>query len=300
LIAVPLVARGRGVGTLVLIRTEGSARYGPADLFVAQEFGRRAALAIENARLYRLSQEATRARDDLLGIVAHDLRSPLVAIGIQAEVLLARTPEGEGKTRHAIDGIKRSAARMNRLIQDLLDVTRIEAGRLSIEPRQHPTAAVIADALETQRAITSAAGFDVRLDLPPELPDVIADRDRLLQVFENLIGNAIKFAPAGGRITIGAAVRGPQIVFRVADNGPGIPAEGLAHLFDRFWQANHGDRRGAGLGLPIVKGIVEAHGGRIWVESAPGRGSTFFFTIPAAVAPLRFPAGVDTPAPPER
>jgi signal transduction histidine kinase len=113
-----------------------------------------------------------------------------------------------------------------------------------------------------------------------DIPEVWADLDRLLQVFENLVGNAVKFTEPGGRITVGAARRGDDVLFWVADTGAGIAAEDLPHLFDRFWQARKATRRGAGLGLPIVKGIVEAHGGRIWVESTLGRGSTFFFTIP--------------------
>ena len=120
------------------------------------------------------------------------------------------------------------------------------------------------------------------MDLSQALPDVMADRDRLIQVFENLVGNATKFAPAGSQVIVGAEARGADVVFWVADNGPGIPADAVAHLFDRFWQLTRADRRGAGLGLPIVKGIVEAHGGRVWVDSAPGHGTTFFFTIPAA------------------
>jgi signal transduction histidine kinase len=136
--------------------------------------------------------------------------------------------------------------------------------------------------LEAQRALATAAGLELELDLGGDLPEVWADRDRLLQVFENLIGNALKFTPAGGHIKVGAAPRASEVLFWVADTGPGIAVGHLPHLFDRFWQARRAERRGAGLGLPIVQGIVKAHGGRIWAESAPGRGSTFLFTIPCA------------------
>ena len=119
------------------------------------------------------------------------------------------------------------------------------------------------------------------LEVPGALPPVLADRDRLLQVFSNLLGNALKFTPAGGEIRVGARVEDEQVLFYVRDTGPGIPTELLAHIFDRFWQANRTDRRGAGLGLSIARGIVEAHGGRLQVESEPGRGSTFSFTVPA-------------------
>jgi signal transduction histidine kinase len=170
---------------------------------------------------------------------------------------------------------------MARLIEDLLDVTRMEAGRLSVRPEVVAASEVVGDAVEGQRAIAAASGLDLRLALELELPALWADRDRLLQVFENLIGNAVKFTPAGGVVIVGAAPRAGEVVFWVADTGNGIPPADLEHVFDRFWQARSGARRGAGLGLPIAKGIVEAHGGRIWVESTPGRGATFFFTIPA-------------------
>ena len=169
---------------------------------------------------------------------------------------------------------------MNRLIQDLLDVTRMEAGRLSIEPSRLRPGQLVAEALEPQKPVASSASLELELDLSPDLPDVWADRDRLLQVFENLIDNAVKSTEPGGHIAVGASPRDAEVLFWVADSGVGIPAEQRPHLFDRFWQA--GRRGGAGLGLPIVKGLVAAHGGRIWVESTPGRGSTFFFTIPMA------------------
>jgi PAS domain S-box-containing protein len=281
LIALPLAAQGRAVGSLILVRTTRMDPYGPRDLFVAQEVGRRAALAIENARLYRLAQSAIRARDDVLGIVAHDLRNPLGGISLQAEFLTRKTPEGDMAAHKAAEKIKRATARMNRLIQDLLDVTRMEAGHLSVEMTMQPIGEVISEALEAQRPHAAEVATELRSDLTSELPELRADRDRLIQVFENLIGNALKFAPPGSQVVVGAQARGPDVLCWVADNGPGIPADAKAHLFDRFWQLKRADRRGAGLGLPIVKGIVEAHGGRIWVESLPGEGSTFFFTIPA-------------------
>jgi signal transduction histidine kinase len=127
--------------------------------------------------------------------------------------------------------------------------------------------------------------------LEGDIPDIWGDRDRLLQVFENLIGNAIKFTKPGGRITVGAASRDHQVIFRVADTGSGIAPENLPHVFDRFWQATRANRQGAGLGLPITKGIVEVHGGRIWVESTPNRGTTFSFTIPEATPEESRPSG---------
>ena len=221
------------------------------------------------------AKRATQARDDLLGIVAHDLRNPLAAIASLASVLKMREAEGE-----IAEEISTAANRMNRLIGDLLDVTRMEAGHLSLKQERLPAAEVIADAMEGQAPLTSSASLELRLETAPELPDVWADRDRLLQVFENLIGNAIKFTKPGGRITLGAIVRQAEVIFSVSDTGCGIAETHLPHVFDRFWQAPGTERGGMGFGLAIVKGIVEAHGGRIWVQSAPGQGSTFFFTIP--------------------
>jgi signal transduction histidine kinase len=256
--------------------------YEPADLQLAEELARRAAVSVENARLYHAARRATQARDDVLVIVAHDLRNPLNTILVQANLLRRHMAEPERHSQKPAEVIERAATRMNRLIEDLLDVTRLEAGRLSVEPARVHAQRVVSEAVEAQRPLATSASLELRLELAADLPEVWADRDRLLQIFENLIGNALKFTKPSGRITVGAAPREGQVLFWVTDTGSGIAAENLPHLFDRFWQAKKGERRGAGLGLPIVKGLIEAHGGRIWVESLPGQGSTFFFTIPTA------------------
>jgi PAS domain S-box-containing protein len=274
MMGVPLTVHGRLLGALVVAWCRPERRYTAADLHLLEEVGRRAALALENARLYRAAQQAVQARDQVLGIVAHDLRNPLDTILMQATLLRHRGGEPER--------IERAASRINRLIQDLLDVTRMEAGRLSLDPVRMRAGQVIIDSLQAQQTLLSSGSLEARLEVTPGLPDIWADRDRLLQVFENLIGNAAKFTGAGGRVTIGARPGEEQVLFWVADTGIGISAADLPHVFDRFWQARKAERRGSGLGLPIVKGVVEAHGGRVWVESAPGRGSTFYFTVPAA------------------
>lgn len=274
LIEVPLIAHARRLGGIAFVSS--SLRYGREDIHLAEEIAQRAALALDNARLYCTTQRAVQARDDVLGIVAHDLRNPVGVIHMQA-ALLRRHPE---RAAQSADVIERSARRMNRLIQDLLDVTCVEAGQLSVERGPVPIGKLLADAVEVQRTLACSAALELHLDVAPGLPDLSADRDRLLQVFENLIGNALKFTAAGGRITIGAAARGGEVQFQVADTGAGIPAEDVPHLFDRFWRSRRAARRGAGLGLSIAKGVVEAHGGRIWVESTPGRGTTVCFTIP--------------------
>jgi signal transduction histidine kinase len=173
---------------------------------------------------------------------------------------------------------------MNRMIQDLLDIARIEAGQLGIDRARVRTRELILDAVEAQSPIAAASSLELQIEVAHDVPDLWADRNRLLQVFDNLIGNAIKFTAPGGRITIGATAKTDQLHFRVVDTGVGIESDDLSHLFDRFWQARKGEYHGAGLGLPIVRGIVEAHGGRIWVESALGVGTAFFFTIPSTTA----------------
>jgi PAS domain S-box-containing protein len=225
------------------------------------------------------AKRASQARDDLLAVVAHDLRNPLAAIVSLAEVLRVK-----GSEREVGDEIASAANRMERLIEDLLDVTRMEAGRLSLKQERLSAAQVIGDALEGQTPLASSASLDLRSEIAAELPDILADGDRLLQVFENLIGNAIKFTTPGGRITVGATAQAGKVVFSVSDTGCGIASTHLPHVFDRFWQAPGAERRGMGFGLAIVKGVVEAHGGRVWVQSSPGQGSTFFFAIPRAAA----------------
>jgi PAS domain S-box-containing protein len=278
----PLLIRGELLGVLVLISSASWRVYGPSDLRLAQALADRAALAIENGSLYETAVRATRLRDEVLGIVAHDLRNPLAAITMQAAALQRQGSQPERRDQEGSERILQAANRMSYLIRDLLDVTLIEAGRLGIDSSRVPTRKLLVDFVEAQRPLASSASLELQLEVTSELPDVRADQHRLLQVLENLVGNAIKFTPRGGRVTVGAIPRQHEVLFWVADTGCGIPPEGLPHVFDRFWQARKGASQGAGLGLPITRGIVEAHGGRIWVESSAGCGSKFFFTIPAA------------------
>jgi PAS domain S-box-containing protein len=281
LMAVPLLAYGKLLGAMALISSDPSLVFGAGELRFAEEVALRAAMSIDNARLYRTAQEAIQARDDVLAIVAHDLRNPLGTILMQSGALRRRGTEPERRSRKPADMIENAAKRMNRMIEDLLDITRIRSGHLTVEQRELDTGQIVTESIEAQRVIASAASLDLHADVSEHLPVVFADRDRLLQVLENLVGNAIKFTGPGGSIVVGAAPRDGQVLFWVADTGAGISGDDVTHVFERFWQAHKEGRHGAGLGLPIVKGLVEAHGGRVWVESTPGRGSTFFFTMPA-------------------
>jgi PAS domain S-box-containing protein len=285
-ILAPLIAHGRFVGAMSLISTSAPRAYNDADVRFAQEIAQRAALAVDNAGLYARAQRAIETRDDVLGIVAHDLRNPLAAILMQAELLREPGADTYRLPHKAAESILRSATRMNRLIEDLLDVTLLEQSRLAVDPRPLDARQLMAEVLHAHEARGAADSLDLHLDVPADLPDVLCDRDRVLQILENLVGNALKFTPPGGSITVGAGQRTNDVLFWVADSGIGIDSDSLPHVFDRFWQAKRGRRSGAGLGLAIARGLVEAHGGRMWVESTPGRGTTFFFTIPAALPPL--------------
>jgi PAS domain S-box-containing protein len=296
LMTLPLLIRGEILGTMTFVSSTPSRTYGLRDLRLAEVLADRASVAIENARLYGASMHATRLRDQVLGVVAHDLRNPLSAILLQVDALKRHGPKPERRSQKPREVIRGAVIRMNRLIQDLLDIALMESEQLTIERARLSARALIVDAVEMQRPLASSSSLELRVDVDREVPEIWGDRERLLQVFENLIGNAIKFTEAGGRITVGAASRDHDVVFWVADTGGGIASEHLPRVFDRFWQATGAGRQGAGLGLPITKGIVEAHGGRIWVESTQGRGTTFSFTIPKASQEQDEPSGASASA----
>jgi PAS domain S-box-containing protein len=283
LLWVPLLGRDRVLGGFCFASATSARQYGPDDLRFAEELARRASLSLDNARLYRAAERAVAARDEVLAVVAHDLRNPLGTILMQANLVRRRLNDPEGRARKASDRIERAAERMSRLVQDLLDVTRVEAGQLALERAPLRTGDVIGEAVDTQKGLAGESAIELLLDLGDSTAEAFADRHRMLQVFENLIGNAIKFTPSGGSVTVGSIPQDGSVLCYVRDTGRGIPEDQLPHLFDRFWQARRNrenNRGGAGLGLAIVKGIVEAHGGRIWVESTAAEGTTFYFTIP--------------------
>jgi PAS domain S-box-containing protein len=298
-IGLPLIARGRLAGALALVSSDPQRPYDERDLKLGKELADRISLSVDNSRLYLVAQQAIQARDDLLGVVAHDLRSPLTAVMAAATSIDRKLPRDEAwaSIRRASDVIRRSTERANRLIEDLLDVARIETSSLVLESARIEARELLTEVAEAFTLMASEASLRLTTELADAVPPVKADRSRVLQVFSNIVGNAIKFTPAGGTIRVGAMARDGEVLFRVTDSGPGIPADQLPRLFDRFWQAKPGDRRGAGLGLPIARGIVEAHGGRLWVDSAPGRGSTFYFTLPVATDADHRP-GEDAPHPP--
>jgi signal transduction histidine kinase len=237
-----------------------------------------------------LLAERTRAdvalnnRDEFLGMVAHDLRGFMGEIVFRTGVLVRDSLDDEAgrRSRQIGLGIQRSTAAMKRLVSDLLDIASIEAGRLHIEQAKGDVASVLRDALDPFRFAAQAKGITLRLhDLPGSVV-ALFDHDRVLQVLGNLVGNAIKFTPIGGSISLRLEVTGAEVRLSVTDTGSGVPADKLEEIFARFTQLQPTDRRGLGLGLYISRCLVEAQGGRIWAISAPGEGSTFLFTLPLA------------------
>jgi PAS domain S-box-containing protein len=281
---VPLRARGRTLGAITGILAESGRHYVAADFALAQQVAERAAVAVDNARLHQEAREAIRARDEVLAVVSHDLKNPLATIMMSADFMLDVVPDvpEREQERKQFAVIRRAADRANRLIRDLLDAARIDEGKLALRPRSADPAGLIQETVEI--FLPQAAHKEVRLEnaAPDRLPPVCVDRDRTLQVLTNLVGNAVKFTPPGGRVVVSAeSDAGGRVRFTVADTGPGMTPEEQGHLFDRYWQAARTAELGTGLGLVIAKGIVEAHGGRIWAESEEGKGSTFYFTLPS-------------------
>jgi signal transduction histidine kinase len=286
-VVVPIASHGRVLGAVTVYRERRG--YDAEDLLVVQDFAGRIALAVENARLYERAQQAIRAREEVVAVVSHDLRNPVSAIGMIASNVRKMPPErlGPDSLAEYLRIISEAAAQADELIQNLLDASRIEAGQLRIAPRPAPLAPLVRAALDVLAPIAAERGIALRAEVRDDLPPVMADAPRVQQVISNLVGNAIKFTPSGGRVVVSArGAGGPtaaeEVEVAVSDTGAGIPPEHLPHVFDRYWQATRTTRRGAGLGLPIAKGLVEAHGGRIWVESMVGEGSTFRFTLPVA------------------
>ena len=280
LVVAPLKAGGKTIGALLLARDAGMARCDADDLALAEDLAKRAASAIENGRLYHRARIAVEARDGVLGIVSHDLRNPLSVIGMGIASLLAGGTSDEARSREVLHTMQESVWWSQRLIQDLLDVTSVEAGGLSVVRSREDPVLLVARAVHFFEEIAARRGIALDLDLPEELPPVHADADRILQALGNLLSNGIKFTPAGGTVRAGATLVGNRVHFFVADGGPGVPPEDVTHIFDRFWTARRNARvRGAGMGLAIVRGIADAHGASVWVEPAPGGGAMFVLAL---------------------
>lgn len=250
--------------------------------------GKGAVLTFTDMREARAAEEnlrqAIQARDEVLGIVSHDLRNPVGIIFSSASLLLEFDLSPEKRREH-LASIKRSAERLNRLIRDLLDVARMESGVLRVVPA-HFNLRELLDEIRTHHAeAAEREGVELAVRRPDPRSEAWGDRHRVYQILSNLLDNALKFTPEGGRVEVGGRDDSGEggTLFWVSDTGSGISPTDRERLFDRFWQVARRDKRGAGLGLSIVRGLVEAHGGRVWVESEVGKGSTFHFLLPAEV-----------------
>jgi PAS domain S-box-containing protein len=284
ILVVPLRAGGRGFGALSLVRTAPGSLHSAEEVAVAEQFGTSAALALENARLYQEARAAVRERDELLAIVSHDLRNPVHAIVMLTGALLSRSDNGNAVPveQEQLEAMRGAARQADGLIQDLQDVSRISTGRLRVDARPTAIGHAISQTVELFESSAEAATLTLTQAVPSALPRVRADVPRVQQVLSNLLVNALKFTPPGGRVHVAVAVDADGHVLRVSvrDSGPGIAPEDVPRLFERYWQAPRLLRAGSGLGLFIAKGIIEAHGGTIEVDTAIGKGTTFTFTLP--------------------
>jgi signal transduction histidine kinase len=282
-VIVPLIARDRALGTLTLAMADSERRYSEAELPLLEEVARRAAIALDNARLYGKEQQAVAAREQILAVVSHDLRNPLASLMIDASCITdgvdgVQVPE---PILERAERISEGAEQMNRMIGDLLDAALIDAGRLRVHPGRCSLEGLLRTAVTRQRPLAEANRIRMGFVVDGEAEAVWADRERLLQLFSNLFANALRLTPPGGEVGVRATGAPDGCRFEVWDTGPGIAPEHRERIWEAHWQVP-GERRrgGGGLGLAIARGIVEAHGGRIWVESTEGEGSRFFFTVP--------------------
>jgi len=300
LMVAPVTARGRSLGALTFIAAESERTFGRSDLGLAEDVARRAALAVENARLYKASQEArqaaeaaNRAKDEFLATLSHELRTPLSPI--LGWVRLLRSGDLDGAaTARGLEVIERNVRAQTQLIEDLLDVSRIITGKLRLEVRPMDLVAVVEAGIEAVRPAADAKAIHIESRLDPMASAMVGDPDRLQQVVWNLVSNAVKFTPKEGRVEVELDRVDAHARLRVKDTGKGIPATFLPHVFDRLRQADSTSTRahgGLGIGLAIVRHLVELHGGTVAAESAgEGKGATFSVELPVSAAETQRPA----------
>jgi PAS domain S-box-containing protein len=282
-VCVPLVARGAAIGALSLVYAESQRRYRESDLALARDLARRAAAAVDNARLYQRLREEDRRKDEFLATLAHELRNPLAPLRSGLDALRMSPSAAQAERTRQI--MARQLSHMVRLVDDLLDVSRVTRAQIELRHEQLDLTSVVGMALEVSGPAVEAARLQLTVRLPDTPITLYGDRTRLAQVLSNLLNNAAKYTPAGGRIEVGARREGAEVVIEVSDTGIGIPQEMLAEVFEMFTQvasAQTHRQGGLGIGLTLVRRLVELHGGRVWAESAGlGQGSTFVVHLPA-------------------
>jgi light-regulated signal transduction histidine kinase (bacteriophytochrome) len=257
------------------------------DLYAAEDI-RRSALEHDLERQVQREQEAVRLRDELVAVVSHDLRNPMSIIVMQCSMM--QRWAGSDSTlearqmRRALGTIEKATTRMNNLLEDLLDTAKIEAGRYQLACVPLNVTSLLEEACGLLVSLAEAKDIELNCAVVPDLV-IEADPERIFQVLSNLVGNAIKFTPKGGTISIDVVGDGQQACFSIRDSGVGIAPEHLPHIFQRYWSVKEGNPRGNGLGLYISKGIIEAHGGQLWAQSTPGHGSVLSFNLPRNAGP---------------
>ncbi len=285
-ICVPMQSKGKTQGVLTFVTAESRRSYNGDDLLAAEDLGRRAAMAIENASLYRTLQEADRRKDEFLATLAHELRNPLAPIRTGLHVL--KMAKGDASVaENARTMMDRQLNHMVRLVDDLLDVSRITRGKLELRKERVELATIVQNAVEASRPLIDQQGHRLSITLPPTPIYLEADATRLAQVLQNLLNNAAKYSDKGGHIWLSAEQQTEELVIRVKDSGIGIPASHLPRIFEMFSQVDSALEKaqgGLGIGLSLVKGLVEMHGGTIAARSdGPGQGSEFIVRLPPLI-----------------
>lgn len=279
---VPLRAHDRLLGIITLVSADDRRRYGPSDLALAEELARRAALAIENARLFRAVQDAVQKRDEFLSVAAHELKTPITSLRGFAQLLRRRLDREQqvpgDELRRAVTTIEQQAGKLGHLITQLLDITRLDAGKLSLDCTLTDLTQLVQHAVDAAQATTKRHQFTL---MAPATVTLAVDAMRLEQVLTNLFANAIKYSPSGGPIEVTMEVQPGELSISVADRGVGVPYAQRQQIFERFYQVQGDRSAGMGLGLSISRQVAELHGGRLDYEPRPGGGSCFVLTLPA-------------------
>ena len=280
--AVAIASPGRSYGTLTLIST--TVHYGPEELALAAELGRRTGQALEQEGRFLRMAEWRQNWAEELATVAHDLRSPLNVVRLTAGMLMERFPGDEFATAW-LERIEGAVQRMERMIADILESVRTETAGPKLQRSVIRACTLLREVVELNEAAAERKSVLLQTQYPEQTVSFSADLGAMVRAVSNLVSNAIKFSPPGGRVELSVDRAPMSAIIRVSDEGPGIPEEHLPFVFDRYWRAPDQGHAGVGLGLYIARSLIEAHGGRIWVESRPGQGSTFHVEVPGAQDP---------------